>query len=175
MMKRTVLSLMALMVLVCITIVPGESHAGTYFHWQPFSRVDVGGFFKIGTPVDNVQWGSSTGVIVHRPEDGFLLIPNLGWDLLDLGWTTPGAFNGLTFVIGPSLEAGEPVKAILRTLLDSAPMADQEGSYGALRALLAPAKAADGSISLSVGPGFALDTSNWRGAFVVKTALSKKF
>lgn len=174
---------------VCLAAVllalASAASARPYFRVKPLSKVETGGFYRLGVADEHVLIGLVTPVVWHDSADGYWLVPGVDWTLLNAGWAVPaGSDRGVLF-LGPAVALDEPIKA---WLLRGVNLLDRKGDgYGVLRKILAPARpkavktanswtAAEGAVlHLSVGPMWALDTSNWRGAAVLGTTLSARF
>ena len=160
--------------LVVALALSAPASAEQYFQFRPLSEIHSGGFFRLGTPVDNVRTGVVTPVIVHDKAWGHWLIPGVTWTLLNVGgvFPTSGGKDGL-MALGPSVNLDEPIKAGLRWGVDRLP--GDPAAYSALRSILAPA-AGDG-VYLAAGPMFALEmpdiyrTVSWRGALLFGVTL----
>ena len=146
-----------------------QAQAAPYFRWEPFKTVSAGGFYRLGSP--QVSVGSVGSLLVHHAEDGYLLLPGVGWDLLDVGWTAPTDGGHGSVALGPAIHLDEPIKAVLRCGLHLF-----HDDYGALDAALAPGT---GSWALSVGPAWSLELSDrlrgCQGRFLLFSTLSRKF
>jgi len=152
--------------------------AGPYFRFSPLTEIRSGAFFKPTASEDEISVGFVSPLIYHDKDDGYLLIPGVDWDLLDIGWILPTESWRGTAVFGPSINMEEPVKTIMRKGIRYLPGGRAAGSYGALRRILAPA--GDGERAfLALGPAFGLETASrlkqFKGHFIMSATLNKRF
>lgn len=161
--------------LFCVTMARAEP----YFR-PGFSESHVGGFLKLGTPNDNVAWGVSVPAVVHDQADGFLFIPGIDWDLLDLGYAHTAEQNNL-FVFGPSVNLSEPVKAVGRWACRALPRWEAGDRWTILKTALAaaePGQAPSGVLAIGTGFGVlmnSLNTNQWRGSAQLALTVVKRF
>ncbi len=144
---------------------------------SPLEEIKTGVFLKLGTPVENVNVGAVATIIKHDAADGYLLIPGVGWSLLDVGGFAPPQGGPPNLVLGPSVDLSEPVKSVLRWGLKRVGLGGT-----AATALLQPAKAEDPwSCAASIGPSWALDPGDlssarqMKGYFILHAGLAAKW
>ena len=129
---------MLVVALICLAIPTNAA----YFH-AGFNQVSSGIFFPIAGAEDEQQAGFITPVIEHDAKDGYLIIPGISYNLINLGYigssdNARGFLHGKA-AIGPSLQIGDLVKQGLRMICNKAlPGWRGPGRYGALKALLSP-------------------------------------
>lgn len=165
------------LIFVALAFLAQPALAKPYFRYEPLSALRTAAYFKVGTPVDNVLWGMETTVLKHHAEDGYILIPGVGWSLLDVGYAKPanGHVGGL--VLGPSVDISEPMKALLLKGLDRL----SPDKFQALRFILQPWSPDRGYVGLSLGPSIALEPGDFQslravtGRFVFHAGLVAKF
>ena len=167
---------MKTVLLALLTIVTSLTcaKAGPYFRLEPFREISNGAFFKLGDPQDNVLLGQKTSIITHHAEDGYLVIPNVTWNLLDAGWAVPvnGRLHNAFLELGPSVRLDEPIKAVIRSALSMALGPD----LGFLNSVLAPGQT---GWALNVGPGLGIqmsdDINKITGRFNLHVGLGARF
>lgn len=128
---------------VIFLALPMAASAEPYFR-VGFNQVAGGMFWPLAGAESDRQAGFLTSVIEHRAESGYLLIPGLNYSLLNLGYIgeTQGGWDNFfagKIALGPSIQGGDLIKTLVRRAAENwLPYYTQEGSYGALKALLAP-------------------------------------
>jgi hypothetical protein len=165
--------MMKLVVVLMLMAVGAD--AKPYFRFVPFKQIQAAAFFPIAGGVEDISAGSKTPIFQHSSEDGYLLIPGVDWNLLDLGWVADTKSGKGSVAIGPSVDVAGPVKALVSKAVDLLPGAKEGGSYAALRWLLAPAN----DLTVSVGPAFVLTIGSrqeeFKGSLQMSAGLVKKF
>lgn len=150
--------LFVMMLLVVALLTLSNPASAAYFRFlNPLDEVKTGAFFKLGTPVQNVNLGFTTTLIKHRAEDGYLFVPGVSWSLLDVGAFKPADGGNPNAVLGPSIDLSEPVKLILRRGLERLQGGGKYASLDGLRAMLEPASAGRSNVALSIGPSLGVD------------------
>lgn len=138
----------------------GKADAGPYFRAKPLSKIEAGAFLKLGTPQgENVRLGLVSPFIWHDSRDGYWLIPGVDWQLLNVGVTTDTEFRRGSLILGPGITLDEPIKGILRKVLEFLPGRKNEGAYGLLTTILAPGSPGNDAGYLSVGPMWGVSPS----------------
>lgn len=169
-------------VLIATTLLqPMTAAARPYFRVRPFTKIEVGAAFKIGTPHDNLGASITTPFIWHDSADGNWLIKGVDWNLLNIGYTKPTTNHPGLGLFGSSVDLDEPIKATLRRAFRLIPGYRKPGAYEAIKSALAQVEPGKKKLYLSAGPMLAIDVrrsanpKDWRGSLVFNLVLSRRF
>jgi hypothetical protein len=168
-MKRITLVL----ALLCLS---GAAQARPYFR-PGFDAISGGVLFPLAGSLDQGQGFVVVPAIVHSAKDGYLVLPGVDWNLLDLGYAGPvgggSDFRKGSVVAGPSLHLGEPVKDLLRSACRLAiPGWSEAGRFGALKAAFAPG--AEG-VYINLGPSVVWNLGTKQFGVMGALTLNKRF
>lgn len=120
---------------------PARTEATPYLH-VGFNQVSGGLFYPVAGSLADQQAGFIVPALEHDAKDGYLFLPGVSWNPLNLGYI--GQTKNLkTFLagklaFGPSVQTGDTVKMGLRWACQALPQWEGPGKYEALKALLAP-------------------------------------
>lgn len=138
-----------------------DAFCAPYFKLSPMKDTKAGAFVPIGKSLSEASFGAIIPIYVHDAADGYLLLPGVSWDLLDVGYVA----NPAQIAFGPSVHLDEPVKTALRFICRLLPAwNDNPENYGLLRSLLTPADADSGAPMLAAGPMLLLDAGSAQNA-----------
>lgn len=161
-----------------LLLLPLSASAKPYFRvLNPLDEIKTGAFIHLGSTEDRISYGMQTTLIKHYASDGYLLIPGVSYSLLDVGFAKPDSSRGARVILGPSMDISEPVKELLRRGLDYM----YPNRMLALRALLWPAVEGEPCVTISLGPGLAVDPGDFqdhktvKGYAVLHAGLQAKF
>ena len=122
-------------------LLAGQAHAGKYVHLG-LNQVNGGVFFPIAGAESDQQAGFVVPVLEHDAADGYLLVPGISWNPLNLGYVGSVEADIHKFLagkvaFGPSLQWGEFAKSGLRFACHALPYWDSAEHYGLLKGILA--------------------------------------
>lgn len=158
-------------IVLLLAFVSVQAKAEPYLKFAPFSETYAGAFFKLGAAQNDTSLGIVTPVLMHKATS----TRDVSWNALNAGWikaTSPASKGAIA--LGPSVQLGEPLKAVLRRGVGFLPGGSDTSSYGALRAILSPADDSH-AIYLEIGPVWVLDTQSGRGSAQLMATMVKKW
>lgn len=131
-----------LILLLALFALPQIGCTAPYFR-VGFNRVSGGVFLPMAGAFNDKQAGFIVPVLEHAAQDGFLLIPGVSWNLLNLGYVGSisnfDEFSHGKVALGPSLQTGDLAKEGLRFLCRAAlPKWGEADHYELMKAALAP-------------------------------------
>jgi hypothetical protein len=132
-MKNLTLKLAGVLILLSLNL----STAKAGYLKIGFNQISGGGFWPIAGAVSDQQAGFVTPAIVHNAADGYLLIPGISWNPLNLGYVGKTTdFLAGKVAIGPSVQMGALVKRGISLGCTFLPGWLDPNSYNALKAVL---------------------------------------
>ena len=110
--------------------------AEPYFH-AGFDTVYVGDAFALTPRAGFSEMPEiDTPVLEHSAADGYLLIPGVNWNLLNLGIGEAPDFSRGEIAFGPSIDLGTPLDALLLKAVKALPQGGNPAAYAFLKSVL---------------------------------------